>query len=128
MTPLRSVAPLLAAALLAFVTPAQAKAPEPWTSDDTLDAIAHASPLAACIVTGEVGGVGFDPYAVGAAGEIGPAQLHPRGLLPDFRYGRWTDLEPAFRDPNSPYMAVAYIDWAISQGMGPNWSTWWGCV
>lgn len=116
---------LLAAAISA---PSAHAEPVPWTPDDVRDALSRTSPTVACIVQRELGPQ-LDPYAVGAAGEIGPAQLLPvRGLLPDFQYGAWVDLAPAFRDPNSPYMAVAYLESALDRGMGPNWSTFAGCV
>lgn len=128
MTRPRWLLGVLAAVLLLGATPAYAAEPAPWNADDVRDAMSRTSPVAACIVARELG-PSLNPYAVGAAGEIGPAQLLPvRGLLPDFQYGAWVDLPPAFRDPNSPYMAVAYLEWALARGMGPNWSTWRSCL
>lgn len=122
--------PLIGSLLLAaaIAAPSAHAAPVPWTPDDVRDAISRTSPTVACIVTGEIGGYGFDPYVRGAAGEVGPAQLCPCGLLSDFQYGSWTDLSPEYRDPHSPYMAVAYLESAVDRGLGSNWSTWEACL
>ncbi len=94
----------------------QPVAPRRWTPDDVRAAMAGASWCAQQIVRGEVGGVGFNPYAVGAAGELGSAQLHPRGLLPDF-------YQRGYSDPFSPYQAVSYLEGALARGLGRHWTT-----
>jgi len=92
-----------------------------YTSYDTHAAMDMHSSLAACIVTYEVGGVGYDPYAVGAAGEMGAAQLHPQGLYGDF-------LAQGYTDPYSPYQALDYLDDALDRGLGWNWTTYALCT
>jgi hypothetical protein len=92
-----------------------------YTADDTLAAIETHSGLAACIVTYEVGGVGFDPYARGAAGEMGVAQLLPGGML-DVFYAR------NYSDPFSPYESLDFLDDALARGEGHYWTTYWYCV
>ena len=86
-----------------------------YTAADVHTALRTASPRTACIVRHEVGGWGYDPYAVGSQGERGPAQLSPRGLLPDF-YRR------GYTDPFNPYQAIAYLEWALAAGLARNWS------
>lgn len=76
-------------------------------------------PGVACIFHTEVGGVGFDPYAVGASGELGPGQLHPHGLLPD--YLAWCGCD----DPNNPYLVGAYVRLQLEQGNGRHWAGVW---
>lgn len=90
-----------------------------YTRSDTEAALVDASPMAACIVYAETGGT-LDPYAVGQAGELGIAQLHPRGMLPEF-YAR------GFRDPFSPYQSMAFLELELREGRGAAWSTYWGC-
>jgi hypothetical protein len=99
-----------------------AHASEPWTADDTLAAMDAHGPLVACMVRLEVGGVGYSPYAVGAAGELGAAQLAPFGLLP--LYEDWS----GGASPYDPYTSLAFMDWAIGAGYGPQWSSWWYCA
>jgi hypothetical protein len=113
-----------AALLLAVcaTTAMPARAEYRYTPDDVLAAMSTHSALAACIVTGEVGGVGYDAYAVGAAGELGPVQLAPFGLLDD--YLRWS----GGASPYDPYTTLDYLDYALGRGMGPNWSTYWRCL
>ena len=122
--PMFGVGPVTAADLAADPTEMQDKnlpeytlvqEPEPWTPADVLAAMATASPRARCIVRTEVGGVGYDPYAVGRSGELGPVQLHPRGKLPEF-YAR------GYTDPFDPYQAVDYLDNALQRGQASHWS------
>ncbi len=57
-----------------------------------------------------------DPYAVGAQGEAGPFQWHPRGL--------WLET-PAGREGLSPWdlrLNVAMAVWAFARGYGHHWS------
>lgn len=105
--------------------------PRLFTPDDVRAAILTGSATARCLITHEVGRgavrtdragrviaqyAPFDPYSVGAAGEIGPAQLHPRGLLPDF-------YRQGYDNPNDPFQAVRYIDGALRRNLGDNWTT-----
>lgn len=90
---------------------AAAAEPEPWTMADTQDAVADMPYPIACIVYYETW-PHWDPYSVGAAGELGPAQLHPQGLLPLFLHGEWTPSPaPGFRDPFDPYVSAAFLLW-----------------
>ncbi len=59
----------------------------------------------------------LDPYAVGAAGELGLLQLHPRGLLPAF-------YRMGFDDPWSVYQQADFAAWAIANGYARHWSCW----
>jgi hypothetical protein len=104
---------------LCATTAAPAKASEPWTADDTLAALADATPLARCIVRLE--DESLDPYALGAAQEMGVAQLHPHGLYPLF-------LELGYTDVFSPYQSIQFLEWALDHGYGPQWSTWSYCT
>lgn len=89
--------------------------PSRWTPADVLAAMATASPRARCIVRTEVGGVGYDPYAVGRAGELGPVQLHPRGKLPEF-------YALGYTDPFSPVESIEYLERALARGQASHWS------
>lgn len=75
----------------------------------------QASPRAQCIVRQEIGGVGFDPYAIGKSGELGPVQLHPRGKLPEF-------FALGYTDPFSPWQAIDYLEGALQRGQAWAWS------
>jgi hypothetical protein len=59
----------------------------------------------------------LDPEAVGAAGELGLMQLHPRGLLPAF-------YRMGFDDPWSVYQQADFAAWAIANGYARHWSCW----
>lgn len=92
----------------------------PFSTMDTLKAIEHASPLAKCIVRYEVGGGTkkyrpWSPYSIGAAGELGAVQLHPKGKLKEF-YGL------GFNNPFDPYQAVIYLEGALKRGQKYHWS------
>lgn len=57
----------------------------------------------------------FDPYAVGRQGELGPAQLHPRGELRRFyAYG--------YSDPFDPYHAIRFLAQRLAMGGARAWS------
>lgn len=88
---------------------------ERWTSEDVLEVRARASGTAKCVIDWEVGGVGYEPYSVGAAGELGTVQLHPRGLLPEF-------FAAGYDDPFSPIQSVAFLEEALDCGQGNAWS------
>ena len=95
--------------------------PEPerrWTPEDVRAAQRSSSPVVAWIIETEVGGVGHDPYAVGRAGELGCAQLHPRGLLDE--YLRWS----GGADPMDCYTAARFVEHTVAQGRGCNWTAY----
>jgi hypothetical protein len=62
----------------------------------------------------ETGGT-FDPYAIGKHGELGAAQLHPRGELRTF-------LAWGYSDPFSPYQAVRFMAQEFNFGKSGAWS------
>ena len=111
----------LGAVVIALTLSQPAHAAEPWTPDDVHEAMRTASPRAQCVVTQEIGGRGFDPYAVGAQGELGPVQLHPQGLLNDFYRKGGTD-------PFSPYQAILYFEAMDQAGVASqHWPTLAAC-
>jgi hypothetical protein len=92
-----------------------------YTSDDTLAAIEQYSAEFGVsygwlyrIVRCETGWT-FNPYSVGRLGELGAAQLHPRGEL--LRFYRW-----GYDDPFSPYQSVAFLAQRLSQGGARAWT------
>lgn len=88
-----------------------------YSTADGYAAMEGRSALAWCIVSLESR---FDPNAVGAAGEIGLAQLHPRGKAPEF-------AAMGFGDIWSPYAQADYLDWALANGQGYHWTAYWMC-
>lgn len=90
-----------------------------YTVADTEAAMSRHSWLAGCIVRLESDNL--DPYSVGKAGELGVAQLHPRGLLNQF-------YAVGYTNPYSPYQSMDFLDWALERGEGPNWTTYYMCV
>jgi soluble lytic murein transglycosylase-like protein len=62
-----------------------------------------------------------DPYAVGAAGELGVVQLHPQGMLRTFR-------ARGYDDPFNPYQAVDFLAVMINEGQGSQWAAYRGCL
>lgn len=101
---------------------AQALLPEQgYTTDDTfaaLDEVASESGVSyrylRSIVACETGGT-YAPYSVGRQGELGPVQLHPKGEL--MRFYAW-----GYRDPYSPYQAIAFLAARLQQGGARAWS------
>lgn len=89
---------------------------ERWTAADVLEARATASFCARVILDGEVGGVGYDPYRDGKAGEKGPFQLLPRGELRTF-YAR------AYTDPHDPWQSLHFTEQRLREGGGSAWTT-----
>jgi hypothetical protein len=96
-------------------------AQEVYTADDTLAAIQQYSDEIGVsqawllrIVRCETGGT-FDPYSVGRSGELGAAQLHPRGELQ--RFYAW-----GYLDPFSPWQSVRFLAQRISMGGARAWS------
>lgn len=86
--------------------------PARWTRDDVLVASSQArhSAAIACIFRYEVGGVGYDPYAIHMDSRVyGPGGLAAFGLLPEFN-------RRGFTDPYSPYEVAAYLDQVADEG------------
>lgn len=83
--------------------------------EDTLAALEGASDRVRCVVYHETGST-WDPNLVGRDGVIGPAQLHPRGLLRDF-LARVPD-----GDPTNPYQVIPYMEWAMANGLANQWT------
>jgi hypothetical protein len=96
-------------------------AQEAYTREDTLVAIQQYSDEIGVsqawllrIVRCETGGT-FDPYSVGRSGELGAAQLHPRGELQ--RFYAW-----GYLDPFSPWQSVRFLAQRLSMGGARAWS------
>lgn len=85
-----------------------------YTAEDTLAALDSASARTRCVIGYETGW-SWSPNLVGQAGELGAAQLHPRGLLSAF-------YAAGYSDPWNPYQAVEYADRMIADGYGSHWS------
>ena len=115
------------AALALLWTPAQPLQAQErvWTAEDTIAAVEGQPHPIACIVYFETV-PHWNPYSVGQAGELGPAQLHPQGMLPAFLYGEWgPSPDVGFRDPFDPWVAVNFIRWyGETYGNYQPWSTW----
>jgi len=90
-------------------------APPRFTPEQVLLRIASASQRAQCIVRYEVGGRGYDPYAIGGQGEQGPVQLHPLGQLVTFYQAGWTD-------PHDPDQAISFLEAQLVAGKAAAWS------
>lgn len=104
----------------ACAAPVQAQE-TPYTTGDTYQAIEEASveigvsaAYLTAVVRCETGGT-FSPYSVGRQGELGPVQLHPRGLLRTF-------FQWGYLDPFSPYQAVRFLAQEVSYGRASAWS------
>lgn len=93
---------------------ASVQAAQQFTSEDVRERLENASPQARCIVHYETGGR-YDPYALGAQGERGPAQLHPRGKLLRFYADGYTN-------PNDPDQAVTFLEAQLKEGQGSAWT------
>ena len=85
-----------------------------FTADDVTARLKTASPRASCIVRYETGGT-YDPNLIGKQGELGAAQLHPRGKLPAF-YAR------GYSDPRDPVQAIEFLEEQIHIGQAGAWS------
>jgi len=112
---------LLAALLLVGATHVARAAETGYTAQDTLDAIDQYSEeqgvsraYLLAIVRCETGGT-FNPYSVGRQGELGAAQLHPRGELRRF-------LSWGYDDVFSPYQSVRFLAQRIAMGGAGAWS------
>ena len=91
-----------------------------YTIDDVHDALTSATPLVRCIVRAETGGT-YNPYALGAQGERGIAQLHPRGKLLTF-------YAQGYTNPNNPWQAIEFLEAQLRQGQGNAWTVYDSCV
>jgi hypothetical protein len=58
---------------------------------------------------------GLNPYAVGRQGELGIAQLHPRGELRRF-------YALGYANPFNPYEAMDFMAWRFSVGGARAWA------
>lgn len=105
--------PLKADEVEGFLGPA--RRPARFSPSDVHAALARASARTRCIVRVEIAGVGWNPYAIGSQGELGPGQLHPRGLLPQF-------LAETGGDPFNPYTVLPWIDRMLQRGYAPHWA------
>ena len=94
---------------------AHVSASQQFTADDVHERLEIASERARCVVAAETGRT-YNPNLVGAQGEQGPVQLHPRGLLPSFR--QWSNGA----DPRDPDAAISYLEMMIASGKGSNWT------
>lgn len=92
-----------------------------WSTWDTLNAIEQYSAefdVSYAWLYATVGcetGWTFNPYSVGRQGELGAAQLHPRGELRRFR--AW-----GYDDPFSPYQSVRFMAQRFTMGGARAWS------
>jgi hypothetical protein len=116
-----SLAAVLALAWLLVLTRSSAHAQARYTSDDTIAAIDEASAEIGVSWTWLYSAVrcetagSFDPYSVGRQGELGPAQLHPRGELQ--RFYAW-----GYLDPFSPYQSIRFMAQRFAMGGASAWS------
>lgn len=108
--------------IVAMTTSARAQeAPAVFTPADTLQAIDEASldsGVPAAWLKRVIGcetGFSFNPYAVGRQGELGAAQLHPRGLLPLF-------YAVGYTDPFDPRQAAHFMADQFLLGRSYHWS------
>ena len=109
----------LASVLFSVAPVAHAQARD-WNSDDVFAALDE--------VSAETGvsyawlyrtvrcetGYTWNPYARGRQGELGPAQLHPRGEL--LRFYAW-----GYDDPFSPYQSIRFMAQRFAAG---GWRAW----
>jgi hypothetical protein len=90
-----------------------------YTPADTLDAIEQASAnsgvSAAWLKRVIWCESKYYPYAVGRAGELGAAQLHPRGMLPVF-------YRMGYTNPYNPYDAAHFMADMFLVGRARAWS------
>lgn len=113
---------LIAAGVIIYVSsPPVGHAQVPYDSSDTLAAIDEASSEIGvsyawlyATVKCETANT-FDPYSVGRQGELGAAQLHPRGELPRF-------YAIGYLDPFSPYQSVRFMAQRFKAGGAGAWS------
>lgn len=114
--------PLAIAGLLLVLATGPVQAAETqYTAEDTIAAIDQYADEQGVsraylrrIVSCETGAT-FDPYSVGRQGELGAAQLHPRGRLRHF-------LALGYLDPFSPWQSVRYLAQEIRFGRASAWS------
>jgi hypothetical protein len=113
-------AALAALTLATLALPAHAD-PPPYTPADTRAAIEQAARYRGvsrgrlrCTVSYETGHT-FKPYIRGRQGELGPAQLHPRGLLPAF-------YRMGYTNPYSPWQSMDFMARMWRAGYARHWS------
>lgn len=101
-----------------------------YTPEDVQFDLQHRPSYVQCIVKAEIGrgitrnGITYppyDPYMPGAENEVGPVQLHPRGLLNDF-------YRQGYTNPYDPKDAHDYLQNAASRGLLSHWPTSRGCI
>lgn len=121
MTRLLPTLVVLLCASLLLVHTAHAAQETRYTAQDTLDAIDQYSieqgvsrAFLTRVVRCETGGT-FDPYSVGKQGELGAAQLHPRGEL--LRFYAWQ-----YTDPFSPWQSVRFLAQEVNFGRASAWT------
>lgn len=102
---------------------AQVAGPDAWTLHAlTVAAEQYGVPFRELYVTAECESGSFRPDVVygptlGALGEKGMMQLHPRGKLIEF-------YAVGYSDPFDPVQAADYTAWAFSRGQQYHWSCW----
>ena len=106
--------------LIGLATPRVWAAEQTYTAEDTLAAITQYAEeqgvsRAYLLAIVRCEDPTFDPYVVGRQGELGPAQLHPRGLLPKF-------YALGYLDPYSPWQSVRFLAQEIRFGRASAWS------
>jgi soluble lytic murein transglycosylase-like protein len=107
-----AVLALLGVALAAPPAHAQSAAPLQDYAAEQAAAYGLSAAWLARIITCESG---WNPRAVGAAGEQGLAQLHPRGLRPLF-------FTQGYTDPFDPYQSIEFLAWALANGYAAHWT------
>jgi hypothetical protein len=110
----------IAVLTLALMVARPTHADEGYTADDTVAAIDEASAeigvsRAWLYRTVDCETTGLDPYSIGRQGELGAAQLHPRGLLPKF-------YAVGYLDPFSPYQAIRFMAQEFKAGRSGAWT------
>lgn len=111
----------IAAALLASVVATPVAAYEEWAEIEVWNAAArHGVNAHALVATLRCESINFNynvivGYRLGAAGEQGMAQLHPRGLLPMFYSWGYTN-------PYSAWQAADFTALAFKYGYAWHWS------
>lgn len=107
--------------VLVCMTTTTVAAQQRFTPADTLEAIEQASANSGVpasrlrrIIRCETGGT-YNPYARGRAGELGAAQLHPRGELRRF-------YAVGYTNPYNPYDAAHFLADRILAGGARAWT------
>lgn len=85
-----------------------------WTAEDVHIAAADSqhSREVTCIFKHEIGGVGYNPYAIHSDPNVyGPGGLASFGLLNEFT--RFTSARNEIADRYNPYQVANYIDYVL---------------